>query len=93
MRPRSLASALLVMTALPALAETAGGEPAEPSASGGTRDVPARLSDVTIVGSSEAARDIGGAAHFIGPEELGQFQYADTLRVLKSVPGVYLQDE
>jgi len=54
---------------------------------------PARLSDVTIVGSSAAARDIGGSAHFIGPDELETFEYGDIHRVLRQVPGVYLQDE
>ena len=54
---------------------------------------PAELSAVTIVGSSSAARDIGGSAHFIGPDELEEFDYADIHRILRAVPGVYLQDE
>ena len=54
---------------------------------------PAELGAVTIVGSAAAARNIGGSAHFIGPDELEQFDYADIHRILRSVPGVYLQDE
>ena len=54
---------------------------------------PAQLGGVTIVGSAAAARDIGGSAHFIGPDELEEFNYADIHRILRSVPGVYLQDE
>lgn len=54
---------------------------------------PVQLSSVTIVGSAAAARDIGGSAHFVGPDELEQFKYSDIHRVLRSVPGVYVQDE
>jgi Fe(3+) dicitrate transport protein len=54
---------------------------------------PAQLSTVSIVGSANAARDIGGSAHFVGPDELEQFDYADIHRILRAVPGVYLQDE
>jgi Fe(3+) dicitrate transport protein len=54
---------------------------------------PAQLGSVTIIGSASAARDIGGSAHFIGPDELAQFNYGDIHRVLRAVPGVYLQDE
>ena len=54
---------------------------------------PAQLGTVTIIGSAAAARDIGGSAHFVGPDELEEFRYADIHRVLRSVPGVYLQDE
>ena len=53
----------------------------------------ADLGTVTIIGSPEAARDIGGSAHFVGPEELERFRYGDIHRILRSVPGVYLQDE
>src|SRR6056297_1406357 len=53
----------------------------------------ADLGTVTIIGSAEAARDIGGSAHFVGPEELERFRYGDIHRILRSVPGVYLQDE
>jgi Fe(3+) dicitrate transport protein len=54
---------------------------------------PAQLGSVIIIGSAAAARDIGGSAHFIGPDELEKFDYADIHRILRAVPGVYLQDE
>jgi Fe(3+) dicitrate transport protein len=54
---------------------------------------PADLGRVTIVGSAAAARDIGGSAHFVGPDELEQFDYGDVHRILRGVPGIYLQDE
>jgi Fe(3+) dicitrate transport protein len=57
------------------------------------RQDPAQLGSVTIIGSSAAALDIGGSAHFIGPDELEQFEYGDVHRILRAVPGVYLQDE
>jgi Fe(3+) dicitrate transport protein len=54
---------------------------------------PAQLGNVTIVGSSSAAQAIGGSAHFVGPDELEKFDYGDILRILRAVPGVYLQEE
>jgi Fe(3+) dicitrate transport protein len=82
MRPRSLqhcvALACCSTFAHPALAEFDG---------------PAQLGTVSIVGSANAARDIGGSAHFVGPDELEQFDYADIHRILRAVPGVYLQEE
>jgi Fe(3+) dicitrate transport protein len=56
-------------------------------------DGPAQLGTVSIVGSAAAARDIGGSAHFVGPDELEKFDYADIHRILRAVPGVYLQEE
>jgi Fe(3+) dicitrate transport protein len=54
---------------------------------------PAQLGSVTILGSATAARDIGGSAHFVGPDELEKFDYADIHRILRAVPGVYIQEE
>jgi Fe(3+) dicitrate transport protein len=51
------------------------------------------IDNITVIGSASAARDIGGSAHFVGPEELEKFDYGDIHRVLRAVPGVYLQDE
>jgi Fe(3+) dicitrate transport protein len=71
---------------LPALADTSG-------AADTASDAPAQLSTVSIIGSAAAARTIGGSAHFVGPEELEKFDYADIHRILRAVPGVYLQEE
>ncbi|MGD1976428.1 MAG: TonB-dependent receptor [Gammaproteobacteria bacterium] len=54
---------------------------------------PALLDSVTIVGSQAAARRTGGSAYYLGPQTLQRFDYGDVLRVIRSVPGVYVQDE
>jgi Fe(3+) dicitrate transport protein len=75
------------------LCSAAFASPALADADDDTDASPARLSTVSIIGSASAARDIGGSAHFIGPDELEQFDYADIHRILRAVPGVYLQEE
>jgi Fe(3+) dicitrate transport protein len=65
----------------------------EAEESGSAARPPALLDSVTIVGNQAAARRTGGSAHYIGEQELERFDYADILRVLRSVPGVYIQDE
>ena len=81
-----LAAAAAVLLSAPAV----GQESSEDAAP--TRP-PALLDSVTIVGNEAAARQTGGSAHYIGEQELRRFDYADVLRVLRSVPGVYIQDE
>lgn len=54
---------------------------------------PVQLGSVTILGSANGVRDIGGSAHLVGPDELEKFDYGDIHRILRSVPGVYLQEE
>lgn len=53
----------------------------------------ASFEEVTILGSQEQARRIAGSAHFIGTEQLQQFNYSDIQRVIREVPGVSLQIE
>lgn len=53
----------------------------------------ARLKNFSVLGDANAAQEVAGSAHFIGPEELANFAHSDVLRVLRDVPGVYLQDE
>ena len=48
---------------------------------------------VTIIGRKADAADIPGSAHIIDSETLATFEQADILRVLRSVPGVYVQEE
>jgi Fe(3+) dicitrate transport protein len=88
--PMRRAIALLCFSAcaLPAYADTAATEGGDAAATS-----PAELSRVTILGSAASALEIAGSAHFIGPDELERFEYADVHRILRSVPGVYLQDE
>ena len=51
------------------------------------------LSTVTILGHENQRDRIPGSAHYIGPETLEEFRYSDVLRVLRDVPGVYIQEE
>ena len=51
------------------------------------------IDTVTIIGRAADALDVPGSAHVVGQEELGEFLQSDILRVLKTVPGVYVQEE
>lgn len=53
----------------------------------------ARLDRMNVVGSAERARQMPGAADYLGPEELEKFDYTDINRILRQVPGVYLVEE
>lgn len=71
------------------LACTAAAE-APPARDG--RDV-AELEPFTILGPPAERAAIPGSADFVGPLELERFGYTDVLRILRSVPGVYVQEE
>ncbi len=51
------------------------------------------IDTVTIIGSRSDAADVPGSAHVIDSEELAAFAQSDVLRVLRAVPGVYVQEE
>ena len=51
------------------------------------------LDEVTIIGFRRDPADIPGSAHVVGQEELQTFLQSDVMRVLRSVPGVYIQEE
>ena len=51
------------------------------------------LEEVTIVGSREDVRNMPGAAHVVGPEDLARFAYTDIQRMARQVPGVSIQVE
>ncbi len=51
------------------------------------------LSEITITGGSIGIKDIPGSVHYISPKEIEQFNYTDINRVLRSVPGVNIQEE
>jgi Fe(3+) dicitrate transport protein len=53
----------------------------------------ARLDEVTIIGHRRKPADIPGSVHVVGQEELQKFLQSDVMRVLRSVPGVYVQEE
>jgi len=51
------------------------------------------IDTVTIIGKRADVADIPGSAHVVSSEELAEFAQSDVLRVLRSVPGVYIQEE
>ena len=57
------------------------------------RNTAEEIETVTIIGKKAAAADVPGSAHVIDSEELQTFVNTDVLRVLRSVPGVYVQEE
>lgn len=54
---------------------------------------PPFLEEVTIVGAREDVRNMPGAAHVVGPEDLARFAYTDIQRMARQVPGVSIQVE
>ena len=51
------------------------------------------IDTVTIIGKRSDVADIPGSAHVVDTEELAEFAQSDILRVLRTVPGVYVQEE
>ena len=51
------------------------------------------LEEVTIVGTRDDVRDMPGAAHVVGPEDMERFGYTDIQRMARQVPGVSIQVE
>lgn len=54
---------------------------------------PPEITDVIIVGSQKNALETAGSAHFIGPEQLEKFEYADVHSIVGGAPGVHVQTE
>lgn len=51
------------------------------------------IDTVTIIGKKTDLADVPGSAYIVDSEELAEFAQSDVLRVLRSVPGVYVQEE
>ena len=51
------------------------------------------IDTVTIIGRVADVADVPGSAHVIETEELNALHQSDILKVLRTVPGVYLQEE
>ena len=51
------------------------------------------IDSVTIIGRRSDVADVPGSAHVVSAQDLEVFVDADILRVLRSVPGVYVQEE
>lgn len=56
-------------------------------------DSPDPIDTVTIIGHQRDVSDVPGSAHVIDQEELELFLQSDVMRVLRTVPGVYVQEE
>lgn len=52
-----------------------------------------RLEEVTIIGTPEDAKELPGSAYVVSEAELKKFEYTDINRMVRQVPGVYLQEE
>ena len=78
-------SALLIASMPTAMLAADGDRAAEPGH--------AALDEVTIIGHRRDPADIPGSAHVVGQEELQTFLQSDVMRVLRTVPGVYIQEE
>ena len=61
----------------------------------GVSDTPGHtaIDEVTIIGHRRNPADIPGSAHVVGQEDLQTFLQSDVMRVLRTVPGVYIQEE
>ena len=51
------------------------------------------LDTVTVIGGSDAARELPGSAAVVSNEQLNIEAATDINQVLKTVPGVYIQEE
>lgn len=56
-------------------------------------DVPAELDTVTVIGDTAAARKLPGSAAVVSNEQLTIEAATDINQVLKTVPGIYIQEE
>mgnify|MGYP002713164083 CR=1 FL=1 len=52
-----------------------------------------RLEEVTIIGSPEDAQELPSSAYVVSETELQKFEYTDINRMVRQVPGLYLQEE
>lgn len=48
---------------------------------------------VTMTGGEKGIKELPGSAYYLSPKELQKFNYTDINKVLRSVPGVNLQEE
>jgi Fe(3+) dicitrate transport protein len=80
--PRAVRSAVLASTLMLPFAATAAEDGASEA-----------IDTITIFGRQADVADVPGSAHKIDSEELEIFNTTDILRALRTVPGVYLQEE
>jgi Fe(3+) dicitrate transport protein len=81
---RAIASLAAISTLLPAVGAHADGD--------NSRSLET-IDTITIIGRTTDVADVPGSAHVVSAEELAIFNATDILRVLRKVPGVYVQEE
>ena len=54
---------------------------------------PPFFEEVTIVGTRDDVRNMPGAAHVLGPDDITRFGYTDIQRLARQIPGVSIQVE
>ena len=89
MNPGTLLRALLGVSALTLIAPPAGAQ----TAGSDTDERIETIDTVTIIGRRADVADVPGSAHVVDSQELNEFLQTDIMRVLRTVPGVYLQEE
>jgi Fe(3+) dicitrate transport protein len=52
-----------------------------------------RVEEVTIIGDPADAQQLPGSAFVVDEQQLAKFEYTDINRMMREVPGVYLQEE
>ena len=56
-------------------------------------EAPPFFEEVTIVGTRDDVRNMPGAAHVLGPDDIERFGYTDIQRLARQIPGVSIQIE
>lgn len=51
------------------------------------------MEEVTIIGDPADAQQLPGSAHVVDAKQLAKFEYTDISRMVRQIPGVYLQEE
>ena len=93
MQLRDTIKGLLGIIVLVLTVTTVQAQDNEPTEENATEANEAILDNVTIIGRQSDIADIPGSAHVIDQEELATFMQSDVMRVLRTVPGVYVQEE
>jgi Fe(3+) dicitrate transport protein len=93
MRLRQAIKGLLSTSVLIVAASAAQAQDAVQMAEDASDGNEAPLDNVTIIGRQSDVADVPGSAHLIDQEQLATFAQSDVMRVLRNVPGVYVQEE
>ena len=93
MQGRQTINGLLCATVLLAMATAVQAQGSVEAEENSADNDESALDNVTIIGRKSDAADVPGSAHVIDNEQLATFMQSDVMRVLRTVPGVYVQEE